>query len=328
MQNLLIGPMSSGINLVVQHGDADGVYSVSVTRGSEGSGCTTVIPDLLREVKSTAVTLYENLDRLRGQHAHAKEKMAQAGIVHEEEQRKLCTIQADIQILLDTQLRNVADKERLNRALEQVTKELRLKLEELEKQARAANTKVQEHSVEIARLEAQHNDLKNGNVAARESLRKASADIKSMQAKIELLSDHNFELEQVQRDLLAQIDQKDFALAELEKQLSSTASKYMDIEVENSYLQKENKSLSAAAACDRDLMEEHIQALSHQVRELQDNLSVSMCTCCGTCACTRKVYNWISIHTSILTRAHTHTHSYTHTTSTQLTHSGYCSTTR
>jgi len=46
---------------------------------------------------------------------------------------------------------------------------------------RVANTKIQEQEDEIARLEAQREDLKKGNAAARESLRKASSDIKAMQ---------------------------------------------------------------------------------------------------------------------------------------------------
>jgi predicted nucleic acid-binding Zn-ribbon protein len=75
----------------------------------------------------------------------------------------------------------VADKERLNRTLEHVNKDQTLKIEELDKQLRAANTRIQEQEDEIACLEAQREDLKKGNAAARESLRKASSDIKAMQ---------------------------------------------------------------------------------------------------------------------------------------------------
>lgn len=181
VQSMLTGPLGSEVNLVVQHATSEGTVSANVTRGSAITGCSTVVPDLLREVKATAETLHADLDQLRSQKAYLKEKMSQMSVAHEEELRKLRATQADLQIQLDTQLRNVADKERLNRTLEHVNKDQTLKIEELDKQLRAANTRIQEQQDEIARLEAQREDLKKGNAAARESLRKASSDIKDMQ---------------------------------------------------------------------------------------------------------------------------------------------------
>ena len=181
VQSMLIGPLGSEVNLVVQHANSEGTVSANMTRGSAGAGCSTVVPDLLRDVKATAATLHADLDKLRSQNAHLKEKMSQMGVAHEEELRKLRAAQADIQIQLDTQLRNVADKERINRSLQQVNKDQALKMEESDKQLRAANARIQELEDEIARLELQREDLKKGNAAARESLRKASSDIKAMQ---------------------------------------------------------------------------------------------------------------------------------------------------
>ena len=181
VQGMLTGPLGSEVNLVVQHATSEGTVSANVTRGSASTGCSTVVPDLLREVKATAETLHADLDQLRSQKAYLKEKMSQMSVAQEEELRKVRATQADLQIQLDTQLRNVADKERLNRTLEHVNKDQTLKIEELDKQLRSANTRIQEQEDEIARLEAQREDLKKGNAAARESLRKASSDIKAMQ---------------------------------------------------------------------------------------------------------------------------------------------------
>jgi chromosome segregation ATPase len=185
---------------------------------------------LLREVKTNAGNLHADIDKLRAQNGHLKDKMSQVGVAHEEEVRKLRAIQTDIQMQLDTQLRHGADKERANRLLQQVHKEALQRIDEMEKQLRTCMATVQELEDEVARLETQREDLKNGNAAARESLRKASSDMKAMQAKIESLSEQLDQVERAKRDGLAQIEDRDFKISEMEKQLDIAAAKHKDLQ--------------------------------------------------------------------------------------------------
>ena len=55
-------------------------------------------------------------------------------------------------------------------------------------------------------------------------------------AKIESQSEDLAEQERVKRDLYAQVDDRDFRLSEMEKQLDIAASKYNDLEAELSAL--------------------------------------------------------------------------------------------
>ena len=275
VNDLLIGPIGSEVKIVVQRseGGGGGIHNVTVQRGIGGATASTILPDLVREVKTMAAKLHEDLDVARQQNDHLKERASKQQMAHEDEQRKLRTIQADIQIQLDAQLRNVAEKERANRSLQHLQKESALKIDELEKLLRSAQAKSLETDDEITRLESQRDDLKSGNVAARDSLRKASADLKEMQAKLEALTEDKTELERTKRDLMSQVEDREFSVSELEKQLIIGAQKRKDLEDEISRLAKENKALASAAARDRESMEDQIQALMIQVRELQESLS-------------------------------------------------------
>ena len=53
-----------------------------------------------------------------------------------------------------------------------------------------------------------------------------------MTAKIESQSEDLAEQERVKRDLYAQVDDRDFRLSEMEKQLDIAAAKYKDLEAE------------------------------------------------------------------------------------------------
>lgn len=181
--------------------------------------------------------------RAPGENSELTQKIAHLNDTHAEEVRKQRTAQADVQMQLDTQLRNVSDKDVALQSLHGTVKELGARVDELEKKLREASNKLLESSDELARLESQRNELKSGNAAAREALRKASADIAAMQAKIDSLSDEKLELERDKRDALAQIDDRDFRLSEIEKQLNIAAVRNKESELEIARLVKENKAL-------------------------------------------------------------------------------------
>lgn len=165
--------------------------------------------------------------------------------MHAEELRKQRAAQADLQMQLDTQLRNVSDKDVAVQLLQGTVKELGSRVDELEKQLRDAGIKLLERADEVARLESQRDDLKSGNAAAREALRKASTDVAAMQAKIDSLNDEKIELDREKRDVLAKMDDRDFRLSEMEKQLNSAAVRGKESELEIARLAKEKMALSA-----------------------------------------------------------------------------------
>ena len=242
-------------------------------RGSATAGCTTVLPDFLREVKAVVSALYVDLEKCSLENNQLSHTLAQLNDTLAEEVRKHRAAQAEVQMQLETQLRNVADKDASLQSMQSAVKDLGARVEELEKLLRNATNKLQENADEKARLETQRDDLKNGNATARDALRKAAADIAALQAKIDSLSEEKIELDRDKRDALAQIDDRDFRLAEVEKQLNTAAVKCKESELEIVRLVKENKALSAAAAHDRDVMEEQIQMLTVQARELQGSLA-------------------------------------------------------
>jgi chromosome segregation ATPase len=265
VQNLLIGPVESQVKIVLQRAESDEVYSVYIQRGTAGAGVTTIIPDLLRDVKNTCTTLHGDIEKLRAQNGQLKEKVSQVSSMHENEVKQLRAVQADLQVQLDSQLRNVSNLQRDKALLEQGSKELGTKVDDLEKQLRAAKLKFQQDCDEIARLEAQREELKNGNNGAREALHKALADIKVMQSKTESQADTIAELERDKRKLQTEVADRDLNLAEMSKQLAMAVRQYQDAECEIGRLLQENKAISA----DVEAIKSQNEGLESQVRDLK-----------------------------------------------------------
>ena len=265
VQNLLIGPVESQVKIVLQRAESDEVYSVCIQRGTAGAGVTTIIPDLLRDVKNTCTTLHGDIEKLRTQNGQLKEKVSQVSSMHENEVKQLRAVQADLQVQLDSQLRNVSNLQRDKALLEQGSKELGIKVDDLEKQLRAAKLKFQQDCDEIARLEAQREELKNGNNGARESLHKALADIKVMQSKTESQADTIAELERDKRKLQTEVADRDLNLVEMSKQLAMAVRQYQDAECEIGRLLQENKAISA----DAEAIKSQNEGLESQVRDLK-----------------------------------------------------------
>ena len=273
VQDSLAGPLGSEVKILVQSVDSDNTRLVTVKRGTGGTASSSVMPDLLGEVRIVAAKLHDEQDRLRRDNIHLRDKISQKDVTHEEELRRLRAAQADLQMQLDAQLRNVADKDRACRTLQTNVKELNLRINELERQQHAAQSKVQEKSDEIARLEALRDDLKAGNATARESMRKASAEIKGMQGKIEAQADEISALDRLKREFLSKIDARDFELAEMRKQVASLSERHKELEVEVDRQIKEKKTIATDAVRDCAIMQEQVQTLNLQVRDLQSNLS-------------------------------------------------------